>query len=297
MNRPRFALSGLDLLLYAGVLWGWSTSWYAMTYQTVIAPEAAVFWRFLLTAPLMFALARWRGEPVRFALSTHIGLFSSGLCMFSTNFILMYHAAAMIPSGLLAVVFSLATIFNFGLGMVLFGEPFRWRLAIGGLLGVCGVAALSSPRFVDVGATPVVLHGLLLAVAGTLFFSLGNQASSRLQKSGLTVLSSAAWGMVYGTLMAGIYGLVRGQSFALPTTAPFWLSMAFLILSASVLAFYSYLTLIGRIGPARASYATVIFPVFALLISTAFEGYRWTVIAVLGMVLAIIGNIIVLRKD
>jgi hypothetical protein len=55
------------------------------------------------------------------------------------------------------------------------------------------------------------------------------------------------------------------------------------------------LTLLGRIGPARAGYATVMFPVFALLISTVLEGYQWTVYAVAGLVLVTMGNILVIR--
>ncbi|MCA0425654.1 MAG: DMT family transporter [Proteobacteria bacterium] len=296
-QRSSFALSGFDILLYAGVVWGWSTSWYAMTYQTVVPGETAVFWRFLLAAPLMFGLARWRGERLVYPAKMHVGLFISGLCMFSTNFILMYYAASFIPSGLLAVVFSLASIINFVLGMALFGEPFRWRLAIGGLLGVLGVAALSSPRFAGVSASEGTMRGLTLAIAGTVCFSIGNQASARLQKSGLTVLASAAWGMVYGTIMAAIYVIVRGNSFAVPLTLPFWLSSVFLILSATILAFYSYLTLLGHIGAARASYATVIFPVFALMISSMLEDYRWTPLAIVGLVLAAAGNVLILRRD
>jgi uncharacterized membrane protein len=37
------------------------------------------------------------------------------------------------------------------------------------------------------------------------------------------------------------------------------------------------------------------YPVIALLVSTAFEGYRWTVPAVLGLVAVIAGNVLVLR--
>jgi len=141
------------------------------------------------------------------------------------------------------------------------------------------------------------MRGLTLAIAGTVCFSIGNQASARLQKSGLTVLASAAWGMVYGTIMAAIYVIVRGNSFAVPLTLPFWLSSVFLILSATILAFYSYLTLLGHIGAARASYATVIFPVFALMISSMLEDYRWTPLAIVGLVLAAAGNVLILRRD
>ena len=63
-----------------------------------------------------------------------------------------------------------------------------------------------------------------------------------------------------------------------------------------MLAFASYLTLLRRLGPARAGYTTVLFPIVALAVSTAVEGYSWTLLAVLGVMLAIIGNVFVLRR-
>ncbi len=62
----------------------------------------------------------------------------------------------------------------------------------------------------------------------------------------------------------------------------------------TTVAFGCYLTLLGRIGPARAAYATVLFPIIALMLSTAFEGYRWTVEAFAGVALVLSGNLLVL---
>jgi drug/metabolite transporter (DMT)-like permease len=61
-------------------------------------------------------------------------------------------------------------------------------------------------------------------------------------------------------------------------------------------AFGCYLTLLGRIGMDRASYAMVLFPVIALALSTAFEGYRWTPFGMVGVACILAGNLIVLRK-
>ena len=47
---------------------------------------------------------------------------------------------------------------------------------------------------------------------------------------------------------------------------------AYLALFGSVVAFWAYVTLIGRIGPDRAAYTSLLFPVVALLISTVVEG-------------------------
>ena len=58
----------------------------------------------------------------------------------------------------------------------------------------------------------------------------------------------------------------------------------------SVVAFGAYLTLLKRIGAGPAAFVNVFVPVVALLLSTLFEGYRWTWVAALGVVLAVIGN-------
>jgi len=297
--RPApFAMTGFDLLLYAGLIWAWSTSWLAITYQLgAVSPEVSVFWRFLLTVPVMALLGWWRGETLRFDWATHRLLLLTGVAMFSTNFILFYYTGTYLPSGLLAVIFSLASIINFGFGVTFGGEPFRWRLAAGAVLGVIGVAALFQPQLANAGSAPGAITGLMLGMTATLCFSSGSQVSARLQRRGIPVIAATTWGMIYGTLWAGLIALGRGQSFAIPLTAPYLGAMAFLIFSATVLAFYTYLTLVGRIGAARASYATVIFPIFALALSSLVEGYRWTPLALAGVVMAVAGNLLVLRRD
>ncbi len=65
---------------------------------------------------------------------------------------------------------------------------------------------------------------------------------------------------------------------------------------ATVIAFWSYLTLVGRIGPERAAYVSVLFPIIALALSTWFEDFEWTVLAAGGVVLVLIGNAAVLTK-
>jgi len=46
-------------------------------------------------------------------------------------------------------------------------------------------------------------------------------------------------------------------------------------LFGTIIAFGCYLKLIGKIGADRAAYATMLFPVVALGISTVYEGYQW----------------------
>jgi len=64
----------------------------------------------------------------------------------------------------------------------------------------------------------------------------------------------------------------------------------------SIVAFGAYLTLLKMVGAGPASYLAVSTPVIAMLLTTLFEGYRWQWPAVLGVVLAVSGIVLALRK-
>ena len=73
-------------------------------------------------------------------------------------------------------------------------------------------------------------------------------------------------------------------------------SLVYLTFVSTVLTFSCYLLLIGRIGANRAGYATVVFPVFALILSTGFENYQWSVSSIVGLGLVLIGNLVMIRS-
>ena len=64
----------------------------------------------------------------------------------------------------------------------------------------------------------------------------------------------------------------------------------------SILGFTAYLTLVARIGWAKAAYATVLYPIVALAISTLFEGYHWHWTGALGLALALAGNLVMFAR-
>jgi len=294
--RSRAQLTPLDFALYAAVIVAWGFSWIAMHYQVgVVAPEVSVVWRFLLAAPIMFALAAARGEALRFAPRDHLALLGLGIALFCTNFALFYYGAQWLPSGLLAVVFSLASVLNGGLGALVLGAPLDRRVVLGGTLGVCGVAALFAPQLAGTQLAPTVLLGLACCLGGTVSFCIGNLISAQLQRRRVPVFAGSAWGMLYGAASLALWAALRGQPFIVDPTFPYLAGLCYLALIASVLAFACYLTLLGRIGVDRAAYVTVMLPVVALAVSTVLEGYRWTVPAGLGLAAVLAGNLLVLR--
>jgi drug/metabolite transporter (DMT)-like permease len=284
-----------DYALYIITCFVWGTSWLALRMQLgTVAPEVSLLWRFALAGILVFGWALIARQRMRFALRDHMLFAAMGFFLFSTNFLFFYYGGQELTAGLLAVVFSLASIINFLIGIIFFGQRPEPRRLGGAVLGALGIGFLFWPEIGGTAFDRAALIGLGLCVMGTLFFCTGNVLSARAQKRGLPILSTNAWGLLYGSLWMLFLALVQGKAFIVEMTASYLGSLLWLAVFSSVIAFWSYLTLLGRIGSARASYATVIFPLIALASSTLFEGYQWTVFAFIGVALALVGNVLVL---
>jgi drug/metabolite transporter (DMT)-like permease len=242
----------------------------------------------------MFLWAALSGERLRFSLADHGRFAVLGALLFSLNFLCAYYSGFYLTSGLLAVVFSLASVINPLLAAALGRGALDARVIGGALLGVAGIALLFGPEIAATEASRDTAIGLTLVFVATLFFCAGNMFSSAYQQRGLAVVPATAWCMLYGIFVFAAIALVRGEPFMVEWTVRYAASILWLAILSTVIAFAAYLTLIGRIGPGRASYSTVLVPVVALAISTVFESYSWTPAAAIGVMLVLAGNILVL---
>ena len=282
-----------ELLLYSMVVFGWSTSWLPLKWQLgVVAPEVSLLWRFVIAATVMFVISIYLRQSLMFHWRTHLRLALLGLCIFSTNFAFFYHGGKGVASGLLAVVFSSASLVNVLMIAVLGRSRPSISHLLAAMVGLTGVVCLF---WLELQLSNTALTSLALCLIGTLFFCTGNMVSAACQKRGIPVLASASWGMLYGACYLALFSFISNHEFTIEPTTKYVLGLVWLALVSSVMTFAAYLSLIGRIGPSRAGYATVIFPVFALLISTVFESYTWSSLAFIGLGLVICGNVIMLR--
>ena len=172
----------------------------------------------------------------------------------------------------------------------------RTRGSLGAGCGIIGTALIFWPELVAVDLGSAGLTALGWTLLGTFFASVGNILSARNQRDGIPVVQTNAWGMTYGALIMLAYALVSGASFSYDPAPAYSLSLIYLAVFGSIFAFGCYLTLVGRIGADKAAYAAVLFPVIALGLSTLFEDYQWTLRALFGFALVLIGNYIVLSK-
>jgi drug/metabolite transporter (DMT)-like permease len=286
-------MSTRDTFLYLSIIFVWSTSWLPLKWQVgVVAPEVSILWRFLIAAGLCWIIASIKKTPLRFPVRTHIFFGLLGLFIFSSNFTLFYYAGQYVTSGLLAVVFSTASMVNIVLISVIYRTPPKLDQLLAALIGLCGIMLIFWPEL-RVSAT--AFTALLLCIAGTFSFCAGNLVSAHLQKDNISVLSANCWGMIYGCVFLFSLAVIMGRPFIIEVSYSYIGGLLWLSVLGSVVAFLSYLSLVGSIGAGRAGYATVVFPVFALMISTLFEAYQWSWPALAGIGLVLIGNILMIK--
>lgn len=282
-------------ILFLTVVLAWGLTWYAIRLQLGMVPIAvAVFWRFAAAAGLLgLALAaagRLRAVPWRL----HGLMALLGLTLFSANFLLIYRSETRLPSGVVAVVFSMATVLTAFNRWWLLGVRPTGRVMIGAVLGMGGVALLfgTDTRPHQTG----ILAGIGLALGGTMLFSLGNLVSARIAATGTDLPNAVLRGMGWGTASLAAVLLAEGDSFQIVPTLPWLASLAYLAVIGSVVGFLAYLSLALRIGADRAAYVTVLSPVVALLVSSLYETYHWTPRAAFGLGLVLLGNVVIFMR-
>jgi len=233
-------------------------------------------------------------ESLKFKLRDHLYLFLLGAGMFSIHCLLIYQASFYLVSGIVCLLFSCVSLFNILNNTLVFKAKPQKQVLLGAIMGVIGIGFFFWDEVAQFSLSEATLYGAGLALLGAYVFSLGNIVGKRNQRAGFNLVPSVAYGMLYGTLIMFFLSVIGQVPFDISYKTTYWISLLYLALPGSILAFLCYLNLIERIGPERTGYATVLFPVIALLISMAFEGYIPSYKDLIGMTLIFSGNILVM---
>ncbi len=284
-------------LIYGLVVLIWGTTWYAIKFQLgVVAPEISLVYRFSIAAICLFIYARIVGSPMRMSRRDHVFVALQGLALFCLNYWLTYLSTQYLTSGLVAVIFTSIIFFNLINARLIFRIPIDRRVLAAAAAGMFGVALLFLPELSAAAGDRTVMLGCLLALVATYIASLGNMAAMRNTGSSLPVVTVNAYGMAYGAAGLALIATLRGAPIAFDASWPYVVSLLYLSLAGTSLAFGLYLALLKKIGPARAAYTSVLFPVIALGVSTVFEGYRWSLPAFSGLAVLLAGNALALSQ-
>jgi len=283
------------LFIIPALIWG--STWYVIKFQLgMVDPLLSVSYRFILGAIILLIYAFFKKINLKFSFKQHLRIALQGVLLFGFNYWLVYLSESTLTSGLVAIIFSTLVFMNIFFSAVFIKTKIKKEVVIGAILGVSGTVIMFYQEIVQSGLDPGIQEGLIYCIIGVLFASLGNIVSAINQKKSIPVIPANTYGMLYGSLVMFIIALFTGKDVTIDVSTPYLLSLFYLAIFGSVIAFTTYLTLIGRIGADKAGYVIVVLPVIALVISYFLEGYQMSLFSLIGIVLITIGNLIVIRK-
>lgn len=275
----------------------WGSTWIVIRGQLgTVPPQWSVTYRFIIAALAMATVAAWKRESLNIDRKGLIAAIFLGFTQFCVNFNAVYLAERNITSGVVATVFALLLIPATLLGWLMLDHKPSRRFAWSSLVAVSGIVLL----FVhEINEHPAngrqIAVGIALTFAGMLGASVANVTQARPEIRRFPLFALLAWSMAAGAVIDGLIAFAMTGAPSFDPRPSYWIGVLYLALLASVLTFSLYYPVVRKIGPAKAAYSSVIVPVIAMMLSTLFEGYRWSGLAIGGAALAAFGLVIALR--
>jgi drug/metabolite transporter (DMT)-like permease len=291
-SRSRF----LDLIAIAATALIWGTTWFAITLQLgVVDPIASLVYRFGLASALLFAWCALRGERIAMTLPQHRAAAGVGLFTFTIDYALVYWAEARIVSAVVAVLFASLAFVNLMMFRFLFGRREPRSAWVAAALGATGVGLLSWGELAQTRLSGPALVGLAMAFAAMIAAALGNVFAHYGEVAGAPLGPSMAWSMGYGAVLLTLFSLATGRPWTFDRNTPYVLSLLYLAILGSVVAFLLYFSLARRRGYGTAAYILALTPLLAMAMSARFEGKRWSAMGIGGVALVLLGQWLLLR--
>ena len=285
------------LVPFALVTLIWGSTWLVIRDQLgVVPPSWSVTYRFIVAGVAMAIVATMKGE--RFTLDARGWAFAAaiGLLQFCLNFNFVYRAEHYITSGLVAVVFAILLVPNALFARILLGQRMGRQLIAGSAVAMAGIALLfvHEARTGPAGSA-ATLAGIGFTGCAILAASMANVLQATQTARRYPMMATLAVAMLLGATLDGATAWWLTGPPVVEMRAAYWAGILYLGLAGSAFAFPLYYKVLREIGPAKAAYSSVIVPVIAMLLSTLFEGYRWSPLAGAGAALAGVGLVIALR--
>ncbi len=275
----------------------WGSTWLVIRDQLGTVPASwSVTYRFIIAAIGMFLLAIVMRQPLKIDRAMVGWTVVLGVMQFALNFNFVYGAEHHITSGLVAVMFALLIVPNALLAKYWLGRQIGGAFVLGSAIASVGVAflMLQEYRVAPVGGTEVLL-GLGLTMGAVISASISNVLQVTPKIARYPTITILAWSMLWGSLANAAFAYAVYGPPVIDSRPAYIGGMLYLSIIGSVVTFPLYFRLIRDIGPGKAAYTGVLIPVVAMILSTIFEGYVWSMLALAGGVLAMAGLVVAMQ--
>ena len=294
INKNKISILVAYFLIY--VVWG-STYYFIGVALKGFPPFLLGALRFTVAGLILLGWCRLRGEPV-FEMNLIKKSAISGIVLLFIDMAVVMLAQQYLSSSLVAIIASSTAIWIMALDAPMWKKNFRNKATVTGIVaGFLGVFMLYAEQLKPEGMQHHGEYGVLILVFGCISWALGTlyakYCSSGAEK--VNAFAGSAWQMLFASgmfwLCATVNGDIRTDLSHVPQSA--WLSLAYLIVFGSILAYSSYVWLL-KVRPATevATHAYV-NPFIAVFFGTTFGKEQVTFIQILGLIIILVSVMLV----
>lgn len=296
-DRPRLRFSDPRVFVpFTLVALIWGSTWLVIKDQiSAVPPSWSITYRFVIASAGMLVLLALRRERLAITSAGWPVVLIVAVTQIVMNFHFVYRAELTITSGIAALFFALIMIPNSILAWFVLEERVSAGFVVGSAIAVAGVSLLMMHEFGTAGFEGA-LAGVIYALLATIAASVANVTQATPRAQGQPFLPLLTFAMIVGAAINAAIALALDGLPVWDARPGYGAGLVYLGIVGSVGTFPLYFSLIRNIGAGRAAYIGVATPILAMLLSTVFEGYRWTPLTVGGSLLAMVGLVIALRS-
>jgi len=283
------------LLAFAIIYLVWGSTFFAIRVGVrEVPPFLLAAMRFVVAGLVLYGWMIARGERSPTGRQwKSVSLLA--VLIFVLDYGLVFWAEQSVPSGVTAVMMATIPVFM-ALSEIVFLRTQRLtlRLALALSIGIGGVAVLMS-RSLNLGGAPIDKTGAMALIVASMSWSVSSALTRKLPLPASKVMSSGAQmlaGGVFLTITAAALGEFRNFH---PWTISrgVWLSLLYLIVAGSIVAFTAYVWLIHHESPTKVGTYAYVNPVVAVLVGYFLGGEALGVRTILGTTFVLISVVVI----
>src|SRR6266849_5543146 len=254
-----------------------------------VAPFLLAAMRFLVAGLVLYGWMIARGErsPTKRQWTSASLL---AILIFVLDYGLLFWAEQRVPSGIAAVMMATIPVFM-ALSEIIFLRTQRLtvRLALALLIGIAGVAVLMSP-WLSLSGAPTDPVGAVALIVASMSWSVASALTRKLPLPPSKVMSSGAQMLAGGVFLAFTSAALGEFRNFHPSTVSrgAWLSLLYLIVAGSIIAFTAYVWLIHHESPTKVGTYAYVNPVVAVLVGYFLGGEPLALRTIVGTALILI---------
>jgi len=283
------------LLAFAIIYFVWGSTFLAIRVGVrEVPPFLLAAMRFLAAGLVLYCWMIARGERSPSG-RQWMSAFLLAILIFVLDYGLVFWAEQRVPSGITAIMLSTIPAFMALSEIILLRtQRLTARLALALLIGLGGVAVLMS-HSLSLGGQPIDSAGAVALIVASIGWSVAAALTRKLSLPTSKVMSSGAQMLAGGvllTLTSAALGEFRGfHPGAVSRTA--WLSLSYLIVAGSIIAFTAYVWLIDHESPTKVGTYAYVNPVVAVLLGYFLGGEGLGLRTILGILFVLISVVVI----